>query len=1369
MYDFLRIERKWDNKAQRNIYSPTFKIRSNIKDLIVRAGKFYAIYNPNTGKWETDDSKAIELIDNETRKYVEENESPALLADEEHGPIIRLLADQSNKLIREWHNFCEKDYRKEWDSKCQLNQKVLFSNSEIKREDYITDTLDYPLQEEPTPAYDRICDVLYLPSEVEKWEWIVGCVLAGEQKKIQKMVIFYGEPGTGKSTIIDHVIANTIFGGYMKDGGHYVTSFDAENLCGKDGFGTDFLSKDAVICLDGDSKMDSITSKATLNKIISHEAVRVNGKYEKAYITTPNCILIVGSNEPIQLAPNSGMNRRVIDIRPTGNKIPAKEYDQLIEHLQFEKSGIAYKCLQTYKRLGRHKYDHYIAEDMLMRTSPFQNFVAENYILLKDGVSLANAYKIYTSYAEECNFKNIMVRHKFRDTLKLYYESFDGVKFTGFKLEKIGLKPIEEPETEEHESDDWLKMIPQSSLLDEMYKDCPAQYEQDDKDHPLKYAWANCKTKLSDIDTSKVHYLKVPINLIVIDLDIKSEDGSKSLKKNLEMAHKFPPTYAEVSKSGQGIHLHYIYTGGDPNELSPIYGDNIEVKVFKGGSALRRMLTICNNVAIATISAGLPLKEDKKRGDNVIDWKGFKNTKMLKSFVVNCLQKKHHGYTKPEMNYLKSELDKWYESGETYDIRDFDSNIYAFACDSSNSAPYCMDVYNHLHLYSKDIETKEIEETEEYKETPIIFLDCEVSPSYKQAIEAGVDLPYWIPEDTPAHLLINWKFVGDDKLVTRMIDPKPHEVEELFKYRIVAYNGRQYDAHICWARAQGYTCEEIYRLSDAIINKHDQNAKFMQAYSAFWADPYDYATNDNKISLKKWEIRLKLKHLEWNQPWDYPVPNSKLLQWSEYCDNDVITLEKVFFNKKMQAEFLAREMLAKLAGGKIIDTTNKLSTKFVRGDADHLKLKYTDFTTGKQYGDGVPFDLEVLDYDAYIALGDDWTGVQPRNIHHFPGYHCVRFPDGTLHNMFRGVDVGRGGLVLATPGMYGDAETDDVASMHPTSMGELDIFDGEQTQRYLDIKRGRVCIKHKDYETVKKMFGGVLAPYLEDKANTKALSTALKLILNAFYGMTSSPSDYFEAKDPRNINNIVALRGALVMKMLYDEVTARGFTVIHIKTDSIKIANPTPEIHEFVKEFGKKYGYDFEVEHVWDRLFLKDNAQFIGHLADNDPDVLDDPTIQRWEATGKYFDVPYVKKTLFTHEEITLDDMAEIINVKEGALHLIMNEGDKETDIFIGRVGQFTPMRTKGGQLFRVKDGKRYAASGTKGFLWMETADVELLGLQDDIDRSYYITKCEEAIELIKAAGDYYWFVMDDSNGSVTIDNFMDYPDTSTAEAVPFN
>ena len=47
-----------------------------------------------------------------------------------------------------------------------------------------------------------------------------------------------------------------------------------------------------------------------------------------------------------------------------------------------------------------------------------------------------------------------------------------------------------------------------------------------------------------NMDTSKLHFVKVPENHIVIDFDIPE-------------ASKWPATYAELSKSGAGIHLHF--------------------------------------------------------------------------------------------------------------------------------------------------------------------------------------------------------------------------------------------------------------------------------------------------------------------------------------------------------------------------------------------------------------------------------------------------------------------------------------------------------------------------------------------------------------------------------------------------------------------------------------------------------------------------------------------------------------------------------------------------------------------------------------------------------------------------------------------
>ena len=406
MFDFLKVLKKYDSKKQRYVYTPTFVIKPTIKDLMVRGGKFYAIYNENTGLWEVKDPVAIALIDEQVENYVKDHESEQSLNDPEHGPLIMKISDQKNGLVKQWHNFCNLDYQGDWRP---LNQKLLFSNQEAKRSDYCSKKLDYPLQEQETPYYDKLCETLYLPTEREKWEWYIGCAIAGDQEKIQKMLVFYGLPGTGKSTIIGKVIVQNIFEGTNSG---YCTKFEANDLCGRDTFGTQFLENDCVLAYDDDAEMNMITSKTTLNKIISHEALTVNPKFGKKFSITPNCLLIVGSNEPVQLSPNSGMNRRLIDVRPTGSKLSSFEYEECIANIPFEKSGIAYRCLQTYKKLGRHYYDNYIAEDMLNRTSPFQNFVQENYLALKDGCSLAAAYKLYTDYAQECNFKNVLVRYK---------------------------------------------------------------------------------------------------------------------------------------------------------------------------------------------------------------------------------------------------------------------------------------------------------------------------------------------------------------------------------------------------------------------------------------------------------------------------------------------------------------------------------------------------------------------------------------------------------------------------------------------------------------------------------------------------------------------------------------------------------------------------------------------------------------------------------------------------------------------------------------------------------------------------------------------------------------------------------------------
>lgn len=380
-------------------------------------------------------------------------------------------------------------------------------------------------------------------------------------------------------------------------------------------------------------------------------------------------------------------------------------------------------------------------------------------------------------------------------------------------------------------------------------------------------------------------------------------------------------------------------------------------------------------------------------------------------------------------------------------------------------------------------------------------------------------------------------------------------------------------------------------------------------------------------------------------------------------------------------------------------------------------------------------------------------------INAFPGYEFV---DGK--NIYRGTDVGKGGYVYAEPGMYGNIALLDVASMHPHSAINLNAF-GEYTQHFKDLVDARIAIKRKDFDKARKMFGGKLAPYLDDETTAKNLTQALKIAINSVYGLTSANFDN-PFRDIRNKNNIIALRGALFMRTLQDEVQKRGFKVAHIKTDSIKIPDATPEIIEFVMDFGRKYGYEFEHEATYDRMCLVNDAVYIAKYDNGE-----------WTATGTQFQIPYVFKKLFSKEDILFDDLCETKSVTS-SLYLDMNENlpdvsslEKELNKvlknspgdenlinnlkeeiakghnyrFIGKVGRFCPIKPGcgGGLLMREKDGKYYSATGAKGYRWLEAEIVSSLGRTDDIDEGHFKEMADAAIDTIKKYGDYEWFVSD--------------------------
>lgn len=1300
MLDFLLISTR-NKRGVIEIY-PKFIIKKS-SDLMIRGGDFYAIWIEERHLWSTDEEDALQMIDKELDEFANSHKDVF-----EQYKVLHMW-DAESGMIDNWHKYCQRQMR---DSFHSLDEKLIFSDTEVAKEMYASKKLPYPLKSCPTPAYEEIMSTLYDPEDREKLEWAIGSIVNGDSKHIQKFIVLYGEPGSGKSTILN--IIQQLFEGYY-------SVFDSKALTSSsNAFALEAFRSNPLVAIEHDGDLSRIEDNTKLNSLVSHETMMINEKFKSAYANRFKSFLILGTNKPVRITDSrSGLIRRLIDVEPSRRKIPSNRYYLLMDKIKFELGGIALHCKAVYESNPR-KYDNYIPLRMLSASNDFYNFMLDSYYIFKkeNGVSLKVAWEMYKTYNENAGLTYSMNKRVFKEELRSYFRNYeertqleDGSRvrsyYSGFRLERFNEY---KKEVKESPKESWLTFSEQHSILDDILTDCPAQYANEEGTPISK--WDNVKTTLKDLDTSKLHYVKVPLNHIVIDFDIPGKDGKKDFAANLEAASKWPKTYAELSKSGAGIHLHYIYSG-DVSKLSRIYEEHIEVKVFSGKSSLRRMLSKCNDVQVATIDSGLPLKGEKA----VKDAKEIKSEKALRAMIVRNLNKEYHGYTKPSIDFIYKILEDAYASSLVYDVTDMRNAILGFAAESSNNAAYCIKKVGEMKFKSKD---KEIE-LDDDGNAPIVFFDVEVFPNL---------------------FLVCWKLSGNDKPVNKMFNPNPHDIEELIKYRLIGFNNRKYDNHMLYASLIGWGSTDIYNLSQNIIN--NGVGFFGEAYNLSYTDVYDFSSK--KQSLKKFEIDLGIHHQELGFPWDEPVPEDKWEQVAEYCANDVIATEATFYSKKRQADFVAREILAEIAGMTVNDTTNSLTTRIIFGKEKHPQLVYTDLSTG------------------YSSDG----AYNPHNK--FEGYEYRRLDrsgekdDGRMHNMYRGVDLGYGGYVYAEPGMYADIGLLDVASLHPNSIIQLNLF-GEYTKHFKDILDARIYIKHKEYDKAKELFGGRLAKYLDDPEQAKALAQALKIAINSVCGLTSASFDN-PFRDARNINNIVALRGALFMKTLQDEVAKRGFTVAHIKTDSIKIPEATPEIIKFCTDFAKDYGYTFEHEATYAKMTLVNNAVYIARFATSDwcqsqyGYVPGDNAEEsgNWTATGTQFQVPYVFKTLFSKEPLVFDDMCETKSVSKGAIYLDKDEGLPEGEhnyIFVGRVGQFTPVNNGygGGDLMRLAgenpDGsKKFAyVTGSSGFKWLESEMVRELYPEHPetvVDRDYYTKLVDEAVEAINKYGDFEWFVSED-------------------------
>lgn len=1316
--DFLKVRHRVCKNGQIEVY-PDFVV-GNVKDIMARGKDFYAVWDEAAGMWSTHENDVVRIVDDALEEHAK-----SVAEGSDGSVIIRKMRDFSTK---SWKMY--KDYiRSLPDAYHQLDERLTFSNTEVSKKDYVSRRLPYPLQEGDHSAWDELAGTLYSPEELEKIEWAIGSVVSGDSRKIQKFLVFYGAPGTGKGTIME--IVAKLFDGYFN-------TFEASALTTSGNtFATEVFRDNPLVCIQQDGDLSRIEDNTRLNSVVSHELMTMHEKYKSSYTARANALLFLGSNKPVKITDaKSGLIRRLIDVSPRyskANPIPGDKYESLMGHIVFELPGIARHCLDIYKKLGKHYYDSYRPTDMMYKTDVFFNFVDDSALIFQkqDGTTLKAAYAMYKAYCEESGADFRLPMHKFREELKNYFKEYEEVGrdvdgrqvrkyYSGFMGERFrGIGPDEQrkdgekPDGYSGKLPDWLVLAEQKSRFDLDLADAPAQLA-DESGKPVS-KWENVRQTIKDVDTSRTHYALVPGKLVTIDFDLRDESGEKNLQLNLQAAASWPSTYAEVSNGGRGLHLAYWYDG-DTSGLARIFAPGIEIKFQSPNSTiqgfpLRRRVSLCNDRPIAHISSGLPKKEEK-----VIDFQGVKSEKQLRNFVASCMRKEHHGATKPEVDFIAKALDDAYRSGLKYDISDMRPAVTAFAQGSTNQAQTCLKTCLRMKWKSEDSSCQSRAEAcdessrkqEQPDSGPIIFFDVEVFPNL---------------------FLVCWKVQGEGRPISRMINPGPKDIEELLGMKLVGFNNRRYDNHMLYACYIGYSPAELYELSQRIIGKRSDNAMFREAYNISYTDIYDFCST--KQSLKKWEIELGIHHQELPLPWDQPVPEEKWEMVADYCENDVRATEAVW--NANQPAWTARKILAALSGLTVNDTTNQHTTAIIfQGDrSPQSRFHYRNMgerQEGHTYSFPCDFDREYTVFEGAYPVFPGYSYAQEEVVVN-AGKKNERTTTRWV-SRYRGEEIGEGGYVYAEPGIYRNVALLDIASMHPSSIVAENLFGDRYTSRFRDILQARILIKHKAFDEARHILDGKLAPYLDDEGAAKDLAQALKIAINSVYGLTSAKFDN-PFRDIRNADNIVAKRGALFMVNLKHVVQQKGFTVAHIKTDSIKIPDATPEIISFVQEYGKLYGYNFEHEATYDRMCLVNDAVYIAKY--------DEAHGGKWTATGAQFQHPYIFKTLFSREPVVFEDLCETKSVTSGALYLNLGTEEEPKYSFVGRTGQFVPMKGEHGGLgllCREKDGKYYSAAGTKGWKWMDAELVRGSKLEKDVDMGYFNTLVTDALETIAQYGD---------------------------------
>ena len=325
MLDFFMIAEKPPTKQGIEIY-PKFIIRGDSADLMVKGRDFYAVWNEKTNLWSMREDDVKRQIDEALTERKKEIEAVSSV------PVnVKYMWDADSGSMERFHKYVQRHMR---DCFHPLDERIIFSNQETTKDDYASKKLPYPLEEGSIESYEELISTLYDKDERDKLEWAIGAIISGDAKEIQKFIVLYGSAGSGKSTVLN--IIQMLFDGYY-------SLFNAKQLTSNSEFALESFKNNPLVSIQHDGDLSRIEDNTRLNSIVSHEMMEINEKYKGLYAAKFNTFLFMGTNKPVKITEaKSGLIRRLIDVTPSGRKIPFRRYQDLMGKIKFELGGIAW-------------------------------------------------------------------------------------------------------------------------------------------------------------------------------------------------------------------------------------------------------------------------------------------------------------------------------------------------------------------------------------------------------------------------------------------------------------------------------------------------------------------------------------------------------------------------------------------------------------------------------------------------------------------------------------------------------------------------------------------------------------------------------------------------------------------------------------------------------------------------------------------------------------------------------------------------------------------------------------------------------------------------------------------------------------------